>query len=108
MSVAYADEIEQSTPYEGSYLSSLRSSCGSYLRITTNLLNSSFSYYFSFDWFVLDEAETTSPKEKPRNLIAYWLLGLCNNYAYVIMLSAAHDILSEDFQGNVNFHIFTC
>ena len=39
--------------------------------------------------------------EKPRNLIAYWLLGLCNNYAYVIMLSAAHDILSHDFQGNV-------
>ncbi|XP_046464081.1 battenin-like isoform X1 [Daphnia pulex] len=70
MSVAYADEIEQSTPYE------------------------------VFDCFVLDEAEISSPKEKPRNLIAYWLLGLCNNYAYVIMLSAAHDILSEDFQGN--------
>ncbi|KAI9559599.1 hypothetical protein GHT06_013604 [Daphnia sinensis] len=47
-----------------------------------------------------DETEITVQKEKPRNLIAYWLLGLCNNYAYVIMLSAAHDILSEDFQGN--------
>jgi len=38
--------------------------------------------------------------EKTRNLIGYWLLGLCNNYAYVIMLSAAHDILSNDFQPN--------
>ena len=45
----------------------------------------------------------TRMKEKPRNLIAYWLLGLCNNYAYVIMLSAAHDILSDDFQGNVSY-----
>lgn len=40
--------------------------------------------------------------EKTRNLIGYWLLGLCNNYAYVIMLSAAHDILSNDFQPNVS------
>ncbi|CAF0759189.1 unnamed protein product [Brachionus calyciflorus] len=27
-------------------------------------------------------------------LVSYWCLGLCNNFAYVIMLSAAHDILS--------------
>lgn len=26
-------------------------------------------------------------------LACYWFLGLCNNFAYVIMLSAAHDIL---------------
>lgn len=26
-------------------------------------------------------------------VISYWLLGLCNNFAYVIMLSAAHDLL---------------
>ena len=31
-----------------------------------------------------------------RNLMAFWLLGLCNNYGYVVMLSAAHDILNED------------
>uniref|UniRef100_A0A914XQK0 Battenin n=1 Tax=Plectus sambesii TaxID=2011161 RepID=A0A914XQK0_9BILA len=30
-----------------------------------------------------------------RNLVAYWLLGLCNNFAYVIMLSAAKDILKR-------------
>jgi battenin len=28
-------------------------------------------------------------------VICYWFLGLCNNYAYVIMLSAAHDILAD-------------
>ena len=32
-----------------------------------------------------------------RNLVAYWILGLCNNFGYVVMLSAAHDILSESF-----------
>uniref|UniRef100_A0A8C8S6E4 Battenin n=1 Tax=Pelusios castaneus TaxID=367368 RepID=A0A8C8S6E4_9SAUR len=30
-----------------------------------------------------------------RNLSGFWLLGLCNNFAYVVMLSAAHDILSQ-------------
>jgi len=30
-----------------------------------------------------------------RNFIGFWLLGLSNNYAYVVMLSAAHDILSQ-------------
>ncbi|XP_038069180.1 battenin-like isoform X1 [Patiria miniata] len=34
-------------------------------------------------------------KTKIRNLVAFWLLGLCNNYAYVIMLSAAYDILEK-------------
>lgn len=28
-------------------------------------------------------------------VISFWLLGLTNNFAYVIMLSAAHDILSD-------------
>lgn len=35
-----------------------------------------------------------------RTLIGYWLLGLTNNFAYVIMLTAAHDILSKDFKTN--------
>ncbi|XP_043471454.1 battenin isoform X1 [Leptopilina heterotoma] len=34
---------------------------------------------------------------KIRNLVAFWILGLCNNYGYVVMLSAAHDILRERF-----------
>lgn len=28
-----------------------------------------------------------------RDLIAYWILGLTNNYGYVVMLTAAHDIV---------------
>jgi hypothetical protein len=35
-----------------------------------------------------------------RNLVAFWILGLCNNYGYVVMLSAAHDILSKNFGQN--------
>lgn len=35
-------------------------------------------------------------------LVAFWLLGLCNNFAYVIMLSAAHDILSTDDDNKTN------
>lgn len=30
-----------------------------------------------------------------RDLTAYWILGLCNNYGYVVMLSAAHDIIKR-------------
>ena len=33
------------------------------------------------------------PKEPWRNLIAFFLIGLINNYSYVVMLSAAKDIL---------------
>uniref|UniRef100_A0A1A9UM16 Sulfatase N-terminal domain-containing protein n=1 Tax=Glossina austeni TaxID=7395 RepID=A0A1A9UM16_GLOAU len=30
-----------------------------------------------------------------RDLTAYWILGLCNIYGYVVMLSAAHDVLDK-------------
>lgn len=50
-----------------------------------------------------DEDETpTSPRDRgdrlkrTRNLAGFWLLGLCNNYAYVVMLSAAFDILNKE------------
>ncbi|XP_034933952.1 battenin [Chelonus insularis] len=33
-----------------------------------------------------------------RNFLAFWILGLCNNYGYVVMLSAAHDILKDRFE----------
>ncbi|KAG8193241.1 hypothetical protein JTE90_005588 [Oedothorax gibbosus] len=38
-------------------------------------------------------------RTKVRNLVGFWLLGLCNNYAYVIMLSAAYDLLNPDYHG---------
>ncbi|XP_015273733.1 PREDICTED: battenin [Gekko japonicus] len=48
-----------------------------------------------------DEASLVEPEptvdvyKKWRNNAGFWLLGLCNNFAYVVMLSAAHDILSH-------------
>lgn len=42
-----------------------------------------------------------------RNVITFWFLGLANNYGYVVMLSAAHDILAaidqQDQSGKTNF-----
>ncbi|KAF3699541.1 Battenin Protein CLN3 Precursor [Channa argus] len=35
-----------------------------------------------------------------RNWAGFWLLGLCNNFAYVVMLSAAHDILVKQESRN--------
>uniref|UniRef100_A0A1B6DN77 Battenin n=1 Tax=Clastoptera arizonana TaxID=38151 RepID=A0A1B6DN77_9HEMI len=35
---------------------------------------------------------------KLRDVIAFWILGLCNNYGYVVMLSAAHDILARNYE----------
>ncbi|XP_074511098.1 battenin isoform X3 [Sebastes fasciatus] len=35
-----------------------------------------------------------------RNWTGFWLLGLCNNFAYVVMLSAAHDILQKQESQN--------
>lgn len=46
----------------------------------------------------------TEKANKIRNLVAFWILGLCNNYGYVVMLSAAHDILRERF--DVSFFFF--
>ncbi|KAL3053126.1 hypothetical protein OYC64_005622 [Pagothenia borchgrevinki] len=37
---------------------------------------------------------------KWRNWTGFWLLGLCNNFAYVVMLSAAHDILKKQASAN--------
>jgi len=35
-----------------------------------------------------------------RSLLAFWILGLTNNFPYVVMLSAAHDILDDDGHGS--------
>ncbi|KAK6732859.1 hypothetical protein RB195_016934 [Necator americanus] len=37
-----------------------------------------------------------TPKNSPyRNLLSFWIFGLCNNFAYSVMLSAAQDILNK-------------
>ncbi|CAL9693952.1 unnamed protein product [Knipowitschia caucasica] len=38
---------------------------------------------------------------KLRNWTGFWVLGLCNNFAYVVMLSAAHDILQQQETHNI-------
>lgn len=30
-----------------------------------------------------------------RNILSFWILGLCNNYGFVVMLSAAYDIIQR-------------
>ena len=37
----------------------------------------------------------TDCKSGWRNLLAFWILGFCNNYGYYVMLTAAHDILHD-------------
>lgn len=57
-----------------------------------NILNS----HVAKNCHVFDE-EAILKKIRWRNLVAFWILGLCNNYGYVVMLSAAHDILQSKF-----------
>lgn len=45
-------------------------------------------------------SDNQSSCTKWRNWGGFWLLGLCNNFAYVVMLSAAHDILNKQESHN--------
>lgn len=40
-------------------------------------------------------APTTSDPGLWRDLVAFWICGLCNNFGYIVMLTAAHDIISD-------------
>ncbi|XP_029015668.1 battenin [Betta splendens] len=42
-----------------------------------------------------------------RSWSGFWFLGLCNNFAYVVMLSAAHDILKKQESKNATSSIQT-
>ncbi|XGW24554.1 hypothetical protein V3C99_006185 [Haemonchus contortus] len=44
----------------------------------------------------LHSISRSSSSVSSRNLLGFWILGLCNNFAYVVMLSAAKDILETD------------
>jgi len=41
---------------------------------------------------------------KIRDLTAFFIFGLCNNYGYVVMLTAAVDILNSKGVINQNLH----
>uniref|UniRef100_G1T4N3 Battenin n=2 Tax=Oryctolagus cuniculus TaxID=9986 RepID=G1T4N3_RABIT len=58
--------------------------------------------------------ETDTEPESPRwddrtahwrNAAGFWILGLCNNFSYVVMLSAAHDILSHQGSPGNQSHV---
>ena len=34
-------------------------------------------------------------EDRWRDLVAFWILGLCNNFGFVVMLTAANDIIKE-------------
>lgn len=57
-----------------------------------------------------DEDDPMGMKEKSafsaRDCVAFWLLGLCNNYPYVIMLSAAAHILEG--QSHAGMYVCVC
>ncbi|XP_050438962.1 battenin [Adelges cooleyi] len=43
----------------------------------------------------IDETDKSTRKQRLYTLLAFFLLGLCNNFGYVVMLSSAHDILKN-------------
>ncbi|XP_059929700.1 battenin isoform X1 [Gadus macrocephalus] len=49
---------------------------------------------------VIPNNQVEGRSSKIRNWSGFWLLGLCNNFAYVVMLSAAHDILTKQQSDN--------
>ncbi|XP_048253040.1 battenin-like isoform X1 [Haliotis rufescens] len=56
------------------------------------------------------EVEEDNVADSPRqwrNLVGFWFLGLTNNFAYVVMLSAAHDILATEEEGGGNSTLVT-
>uniref|UniRef100_A0ABK0LEL9 Battenin n=1 Tax=Rattus norvegicus TaxID=10116 RepID=A0ABK0LEL9_RAT len=40
-----------------------------------------------------------------KNAVGFWILGLCNNFSYVVMLSAAHDILKQEQASGNQSHV---
>jgi CLN3 protein len=40
--------------------------------------------------------QSQSRRRLKQDLVAFWILGLCNNYGYVVMLTAATDIVKKE------------
>lgn len=43
-----------------------------------------------------DSEALIEPRSQRKDLVAFWIFGLCNNYGYVVMLTAALDIIKEN------------
>lgn len=77
--------------------------------MTPNLL-----VYLAESSAALKGEETDSEPQAPRldsrsvlwkNAVGFWILGLCNNFSYVVMLSAAHDILKQEQASGNQSHV---
>ena len=44
----------------------------------------------------MEEQAVSQSGTHKKDLIAFWIFGLCNNYGYVVMLTAAIDIINSD------------
>lgn len=51
----------------------------------------------TYDEDVVDDANQPQNEDRGRwrDLVAFWILGLCNNFGFVVMLTAANDIIRE-------------
>lgn len=52
---------------------------------------------------IASSATTKKSKDSQlwRDLLAFWIFGLCTQFGYVVVLSAAHDILTRFNERNV-------
>lgn len=65
-------------------------------RLLHNFLNLIDFKLFKID-ILMDESEENhrGNRGKIKDLVAFWIFGLCNNYGYVVMLTAAEDIINS-------------
>ncbi|XP_057634311.1 battenin isoform X1 [Chionomys nivalis] len=68
-------------------------------------------------WRRLEDSERQETNSEPhappvdgqraqwKNAVGFWILGLCNNFSYVVMLSAAHDILKQEQASGNQSHV---
>lgn len=46
-------------------------------------------------------------RSKWKDLLSFWIFGLCNNYGYVVMLTAAEDIINSKVVSLTKFKILS-
>lgn len=74
------------------------------------------NYHFDYSSSEAEKKDENSPAAKTkdpglwRDLASYWIFGLCNNFGYVVMLTAAHAIIelieNGEKEGGVRFSKF--
>lgn len=48
-----------------------------------------------YEWQEANDNQEVRNRSKLKDLVAFWIFGLCNNYGYVVMLTAAEDIINS-------------